>query len=410
MIFAVNTVTVFAESAEITASVSSLGRLVTVTGNISSGEGKNISIEVRDESQNLVYVNQIKSGADGNFSINFSLQESAPYGQYFVTVGGEGVTSPAYELFSYTDKSDTNTETITVNVTNLGRFVTVTGNITSGEGKNIFVVVQDPKQNVVYENQIVSGAGGNFSINFSLAENAAGGLYFVILNGDGVENPVYNLFSYMGGSEPAPAIITAEVTNTGKNVTVTGNISTGEGKQITLDVKDENDNVIYQGQTESVAEGSFVITFSLPETAQEGIYNITVGGTNVDVPVNLTFTYTIPKENYIYVTAVTNSEFNVYMNVVNLNDIDEYVTYFIKYDINTFTPIDLCGLTSNIELEEGVIPGTTIKIEYFNSVEGVIKYRFEASSDNNAQITNFIKFKSLKNVVNGKVIYGLDNE
>ena len=383
----------------ITAEATNAGRYVSITGNITSGAGKNISIEVRDPVQNYAYVNQIRSGADGNFSISFMLKESAVHGLYFVFVGGEGVQSPASDIFSYMGEETPEPEpepvpaTITSEVTNTGKNVTVTGNITSGEGKNIFVVVQDPKQNVVYENQIVSGAGGNFSINFSLAENAAGGLYFVILNGDGVENPVYNLFSYMGGSEPAPAIITAEVTNTGKNVTVTGNISTGEGKQITLDVKDENDNVIYQGQTESVAEGSFVITFSLPETAEEGIYNITVSGTNVDVPVNLSFIYVDGNAIFKYnVDGKANDVINIIVTGKNISSFNEKV-FILRYDHTNMELLNLYG-TEYIDCIE---PSVMDDIEILSYQPGEITFKFTGFEQQENKlwsgILNIFKFK-----------------
>ena len=214
VIFAVNTVTVFAESAEITASVTNVGRYVSITGNITSGAGKNISIEVLDPVQNYAYVNQIKSGADGNFSISFMLKESAVHGLYFVFVGGERVQSPASDIFSYMGEEtpepepepepEPGDELITAEATNAGRYVSITGNITSGAGKNISIEVRDPVQNYAYVNQIRSGADGNFSISFMLKESAVHGLYFVFVGGEGVQSPASDIFSYMGEETPEP--------------------------------------------------------------------------------------------------------------------------------------------------------------------------------------------------------------
>ena len=330
VIFVVNTVTVFAESASITVNVTSKGRNVTITGNLSSGEGKNISVEVHDPKQNYAYVNQIKSGASGNFTINFSLRDNAPYGLYFVIIGAEGVQSPVYDLFSYMDGDEPEPAVITVNVTNTGRDVSISGNITSGEGKNISVEVHDPKQSTVYESQVTSGAGGSFTVNFSLSENAIHGLYFVIINAEGVQDTVYDLFSYMGEETPEPEpepgtdTIAATVTNTGKNVSITGNITSGEGKNISVNVKDKNGSSVYSSQTTSTEGGSFSFSFTLSETAAEGQYNVTLSGDGVSTPLSLNFTYSKETEGEPYDYYLEKISDNKYLFIPKYNGVYEF--------------------------------------------------------------------------------------
>ena len=83
----------------------------------------------------------------------------------------------------------------------------------------------------------------------------------------------------------------ASVDNASKTVTITGNISSGQGRQVTVLVVNPSGGTDYVDQTASGANGSYRFTYVLDETAG-GTYTVSVGGTGIDSPVSATFTYT----------------------------------------------------------------------------------------------------------------------
>lgn len=77
---------------------------VTITGTISSGEGKQVTVKVTDPEGNINYLNQNTSGADGKFEFQYKLSDPIR-GTYSATVNGEGVTDPAADTFRYSTSS-----------------------------------------------------------------------------------------------------------------------------------------------------------------------------------------------------------------------------------------------------------------------------------------------------------------
>ena len=85
------------------------------------------------------------------------------------------------------------TATASINSDNM---VTVSGNISSGSGQPVSVLIKDPKNNIEYTNDIFSSTGGNFQISYSLI-NKNTGKYTVIVSCFGASAPITTYFYYI---------------------------------------------------------------------------------------------------------------------------------------------------------------------------------------------------------------------
>jgi flagellar biosynthesis/type III secretory pathway protein FliH len=75
-------------------------REAAISGQITSGEGKYVTVQVHDPNGELEYLNQTVSGPSGSFEFNYGLREHAISGTYIVYLSGAGATPQqiTYEL------------------------------------------------------------------------------------------------------------------------------------------------------------------------------------------------------------------------------------------------------------------------------------------------------------------------
>lgn len=73
---------------------------VRIEGHTTGGANKEVSIMIMDPKENIEYMYQTKSGADGLFSFGYKMTNSEE-GFYEVVVGGEGVSSAVYDRFLF---------------------------------------------------------------------------------------------------------------------------------------------------------------------------------------------------------------------------------------------------------------------------------------------------------------------
>ncbi|WP_214627661.1 S-layer homology domain-containing protein [Paenibacillus agaridevorans] len=77
---------------------------IRLSGEISSGQGKKVTIKVMNPSGDIDYVDQSVSGPEGSYSFHYMLNKEEA-GSYTVWAGGDGVEEPASTSFTYTPKS-----------------------------------------------------------------------------------------------------------------------------------------------------------------------------------------------------------------------------------------------------------------------------------------------------------------
>ncbi|HHV99798.1 MAG TPA: hypothetical protein GXX36_09550, partial [Clostridiaceae bacterium] len=89
-----------ADPITVSVSVNNATGTVTITGKISSGQGKIVTVKVINPHGALDYIDQITSGANGQYALSYKLKTNVT-GTYTVTVGGTGITSPVSTSFTY---------------------------------------------------------------------------------------------------------------------------------------------------------------------------------------------------------------------------------------------------------------------------------------------------------------------
>lgn len=77
---------------------------VTIQGSITSGSGKNVTIQVLDPNGSIDYIGQTVSSENGKFIFTFK-SNNAVGGSYNAKIGGEEVTAPYQQIFSFSGGS-----------------------------------------------------------------------------------------------------------------------------------------------------------------------------------------------------------------------------------------------------------------------------------------------------------------
>ena len=80
----------------------------------------------------------------------------------------------------------------------------------------------------------------------------------------------------------------------GKEVVISGSISSGAGNQVTIIIKNPQSVKVYQNQTTSGMNGSFTFKHFLDSSAVEGQYTVLVGGFDVNNAASTNFDYKKP--------------------------------------------------------------------------------------------------------------------
>jgi len=73
---------------------------VSITGKISTGEGKQVTCKINAPNGDISYINQMTAGSDGAFDFSFKMTNIAN-GTYTVIVTGEAVNTPSQGTFTY---------------------------------------------------------------------------------------------------------------------------------------------------------------------------------------------------------------------------------------------------------------------------------------------------------------------
>jgi putative cell wall-binding protein len=162
-------------------------QVITLSGAISTGKGQGVTVVVKNAAGEKDYIDQTISGDNGVFSFQYKLKQ---YGEYDVLIGGVGIDTPHHTSFQYTRDI---TAIATINQST--KWVTITGSIRAGQGKEVTVLVTNPAGGVDYANQLTSGEGGQYEFTYQLDETSSG-VYQVRVGGEGIDTPYSTTFTY----------------------------------------------------------------------------------------------------------------------------------------------------------------------------------------------------------------------
>lgn len=169
--------------------------------------------------------------------------------------------------------------------------VTIKGYSSSGPGHAVTVKVIAPDGSLVYVNETASDIDGNFTFVNLLSGNKEG-RYQVTIGADGISNVVRTYFDYYPGKTDvlnASVDVNASIDMSNK-VTVSGTISTGDGQQLTVLIKDPDNRVELIDNCISRDGGKYEISYYMKNTLK-GRYQVTVGSLGLESPVSTYFDY-----------------------------------------------------------------------------------------------------------------------
>jgi hypothetical protein len=296
LIFSFAVPTVMAENVKLTVNATAQDSHVSIEGNITSGEGQKITVQVLNPSGSIDFIDQTISGEDGMYQFSYTISEMM-IGIYSVVVGGDKVSQTAATTFIGT--SD-------LRVVLDEQHVNITGNVITGENHRVTIQVINPNDSIDFIGQTTSGTGGSFAFTYTLSE-AVEGTYTVIVGGDKLVEQLQTTFTVSstpgdggepgesGGTPPpsSAAIVTKLIGENGKMVTKVTLNADKLGKAIGL-LKNQN-----MGKRVVVIEvddsNTDTVEANIPAEAllnaendvRDAIITIKANQSSFDLPVNL---------------------------------------------------------------------------------------------------------------------------
>jgi len=175
-------------SVDVNASIDK-SKKVTVFGAISTGDGQQLNVLIRDPAGKIEFIDYCISRNGGKYEISYYMKNMLK-GRYQVTVGSSGLESPVSTYFDYNSVEVSVKAGISKN-----KKVTITGNIGSGAGQQVNIKITDPSNKVEYVGNTISRSDGEFSLEYTMKNNTTG-KYLVTVGADGMPNTAETYFIY----------------------------------------------------------------------------------------------------------------------------------------------------------------------------------------------------------------------
>lgn len=263
---------------------------VVVGGRITSGAGRQVTINVTDPNGRPDYVDSAPSQSGGRFMFSYPLN-SRIIGTYHVKIGAEGISNPVTLSFPYGCKSnDATLSSLKLSAGSLDQdFSPETTRYTATvpvdvNSVAVIPVTSDVNAGIKVNNESVTG--GVKSNGISLAVGAANTISIVVTAQDGVTTKTYTVNIARGYNL---SDVTAQI-NQEKQVSVSGRTSAGAGQVVSVVITDPNGHNDYVNSTLSAGGGEFSFSYPMSNDT-EGKYTVKVGGENVAEPVTSSCTY-----------------------------------------------------------------------------------------------------------------------
>jgi hypothetical protein len=289
---------------------------VTIQGNIASGIGKNVTLEVLDPKNSIDYIGQTTSVENGGFTFKYT-ENSILKGNYIVKIGGEGITNTYETSFALQTAEPTKpTATITsinaiddisvVRGANLTLPTTVTAKYSDGTTKQVAVQWND----TVDTNQLgtktitgtVAGYNGQVTVNVTVRhkkDNSSG--------------------SYSGGSSSSgtsSVSITTTALTTADTKAIIQAINNSAVSNVSVAINSQKSTI--DSSVFDILKGSSkIVTFNNISSDGTVISTWSFDGKTINKTadnLDLTVKFTSPKQEEIKTVAKTKNAFLVFFN------------------------------------------------------------------------------------------------
>ena len=239
----------------------------TISGTISCSDGKMVTLNINNITNNTVIANQIITAEAGNQNISYTLPSL--------------VSSKEYEVIISCEENGNSLAYMSVILDSSIIAVNITGTATTANTVDINASLQTTNTGLVDKNVSFTG---NKELSTTIPNLLPSASFHLTAVG-------YETIT-IPDTDPTPTPspdITAQIEKTGNRLIVTGNISSGGNKQVTILVTAPNDEIVYIDQKESGENGEYTFDFGLPLNAGSGEYNVKVGGGGISPPLTLSF-------------------------------------------------------------------------------------------------------------------------
>jgi len=350
------------------------GRCITVSGNLPNvTRSQEVTILVGTK-ENIIYINQKKSEADGDFCFNFRVPESLAYGVYDLTIGNDAKLGTYKGTLNYSAPAVTvKREFINadVNVAISNYIPNISGTLYCLHNKAIMLELLNKTDNVVIASEILTSEDGVFNLSYTLPSLLNPKEYEIIV-------------SCVGTSQMAE--ISVLIDSSVLALEVNGAVNTA-------------DNVIVDAQLQSVNTGlidkstSFTgnksVSATIPNLVSNASFHLVAKGYE-------TVSETPMDENWTScdVQKTNDNAFSVTLNAENIQSFDDKV-FVVRYDKNIISLTSLFGT----EYKNVLQTGTRGNVNITSYSPGEIKFKMVNMSvpENKlwSGVMNVFKFKFL---------------
>jgi len=239
---------------------------ISISGQISEcTESYQVTLQVWDDDK-LIYINQLPTTDNGNFSFDFGFLDTQNSGTYPFIIGSNSGADPYSGVLVYEADNRIVCET---KVT--GRKIKITGKVVNAENGNQLSLNVTNGENSIYNDQKVSNNDGTFVFEFEMPDSAESGDYNIVIDSDAEVDIYTETISYVAIPKPEMDV---EYTYTvsGQTINLKGCIKNAEGSSQLMLTLGNVEAPVCTAQTNSKSGGGFEFNFTVPETLPSGSY------------------------------------------------------------------------------------------------------------------------------------------
>lgn len=239
-----------------------------------------------------------------------------------------------------------------------GQNVSINGQIPNvTQSKMVTLLVGNP-QNIIYINQQVSDASGNFNFNFPLSDDIAPGNYDLRVGSNSEASMYIGTLNYLSSSADMRSIfIEADVTVdiSAYVPTITGTISCTESKTINFNIVNKTDNTVVADETITSENGTFNLSYALPTLLSPKEYELIFsceenGRTLTDMVVTIDSS-TLLLELSGMVSTADNVDVSAQLQSVNTGLIDKETAFTGTDSVSVTIPNILSSATFHLSAQ-----------------------------------------------------------
>ena len=359
----------YASTDSIICNASVEGRNVSISGQLPGSTSTNQITLLVGSAEDIVYINQFPSNADGSFNYNFSVADNVAYGTYEYKVGNDA-EFPVYtgviniepdltveELFLDAD----------MRVSIDGYVPKIEGTLSCMEGKTVNFNITNTTDNTVIANDTITVDDNVYNMSYTLPSLLSTKDYSVTV-------------SCKYGTKTL-AVMNINIDTALLVVTISGTVETADNVSISAHLQTENSELLDKN---TLFAGSEQISVTIPNLVSGASFLFNLEG------------YRTVEMNPIYsshtVTGSEGKEVLIIVSASNISNFNEKI-FTIEFDESKLEAVDLTAQSKDCLISSGI--DRNVEILSFN--QGIIKFKINNLNVESGKtwngVLNMIKFR-----------------